>query len=154
MRATDDAGDDQEDAVITELRRYRIKPDRLASWVTFFHEAARRNEAVGSQVEFAGIDPETATFVWLRTFADEADREARKSTFYGADWWTEREAFAMDHVVEYDVVFLETVIHQAGGRLEPVPWPVTGERPGSRADGPPDGWTASTRRTFVRESDR
>jgi hypothetical protein len=141
-----------EAAVITELRRYRIRPEKLRSWVEFFHEAGRRNEAVGSQVEFAGIDPETGTFIWLRTFADEADREARKSTFYGADWWTEREAFAMDHVIEYDVVFLETVLHRDGGQLAAVPWPPDGEAPGSRAaGGPPDGWRTSTRRTFVRE---
>jgi hypothetical protein len=137
--------------VITELRRYRIKPDKLASWVAFFEEAGRRNEAGGSHVEFAGVDPETSTFIWLRTYADEADREARKAAFYGGDWWTQQEAFAMDHVVEYDVVFLETTMHRDGGELVSVPWPVSGERAGSRPDGPPDGWTASTRRTFVRE---
>jgi hypothetical protein len=138
--------------VITELRRYRIRDDRIASWVEFFREAARRNEAGGSQVEFAGVDPETGTFVWLRTYADKADREHRKSAFYGAVWWVENEAFAMDHVLEYDVTFLETAMHREGGRLTSVPWPVAGERPGSRsADDPPDGWVTSTRRTFVRE---
>jgi hypothetical protein len=30
-----------------------------------------------------------------------------------------------------------------------LPWPIDGERPGLRPDGPPDGWTVSTRRTFV-----
>ena len=140
--------------MITELRRYRIKPDRLASWVAFFHEAARRNEAGGSQVEFAGVDPDTSTFVWLRTYTDEADRETRKSAFYGADWWTEREAFAMDHVIEYDVTFLETAIHREGGGLVDVPWPPQGERAGSRGDSPPDGWIASMRQAWVRgESD-
>ena len=79
-------------------------------------------------------------------------REARKTAFYGADWWVENEAFAMGHVIEYDVTFLETVKHRVGGRFETAPWPLTGERPGSRGDGPPDGWTASTRRTFVREA--
>jgi len=124
--------------VITELRRYRIKPDRLASWVAFFHEAARRNEAGGSQVEFAGVDPDTSTFVWLRTYTD----------------WTEREEFAMDHVIEYDVTFLETAIHREGGGLVDVPWPRQGERPGSRGDSPPDGWIASMRQAWVRgESD-
>lgn len=137
--------------MITELRRYRIRPDMLDSWVEFFREAAQRNEAGGSQVEFAGVDRETSTFIWLRTYADEADRETRKGAFYGAGWWSEREAFAMDHVVEYDVTFLETTLHRDGGTLVPVPWPVSGERPGSRSDEPPDGWTASTRRTFVRE---
>ena len=137
--------------MITELRRYRIKPDRLASWVEFFREAARKNEPGGSQVEFAGVDRETSTFVWLRTYADEADREARKAAFYGGDWWLEREAFAMDHVVEYDVTFLDTAIRRAGTELEDVAWPPDGERPGGRADAPPDGWTTSTRRTFVPE---
>jgi len=65
--------------MITELRRYRIRPEMLPSWVDFFEEAARRNEDGGSQVEFAGVDAETSTFVWLRTYADEADREARKT---------------------------------------------------------------------------
>ena len=68
--------------MITELRRYRIKPERLASWVEFFQEAATRNEAGGAHVEFAGVDRETSTFVWLRTYADEADRETRKADFY------------------------------------------------------------------------
>jgi hypothetical protein len=137
--------------MITELRRYRIKPERLASWVEFFHEAATRNEAGGAHVEFAGVDRETSTFIWLRTYADEADREARKAEFYGGEWWTSQEAFAMDHVVEYDVTFLDTVIQRTGGSIAFVPWPMDGERPGSRADGPPDGWSASTRRTFVRD---
>ena len=136
--------------MITELRRYRIKPDRLDSWVEFFRDAARENEAGGSQVEFAGIDRETSTFIWLRTYADEADRETRKAAFYGGDWWLERESVAMDHVLEYDVTFLETAIRRRGGELEDVPRPTAAERPGSRADGPPDGWTPSTRRTFVR----
>ena len=120
--------------MITELRRYRIRPEMLDSWIEFFAEAARRNEDGGAHVEFCGVD-----------------RETRKSAFYGGEWWNEREAFAMDHVVEYDVTFLETTMHRDGGALVSVPWPVVGERPGSRADSPPDGWTASTRRTFVRE---
>jgi hypothetical protein len=140
-----------EAVMITELRRYRIRPEMLDSWIEFFGQAARRNEDGGAHVEFCGVDRETGTFIWARTYADEADRETRKSAFYGGDWWNERESFAMDHVVEYDVTFLDTTMHREGGALVAVPWPVAGERPGSRADSPPDGWTASTRRTFVRE---
>ena len=134
--------------MITELRRYRIKPGRMESWVAFFREAARRNEAGGSPVEYAGIDRESSTFVWLRSYADEADRVARKDAFYGADWWTQNEAFAMDHVLEYDVVYLEAALRRVGELigLEPSTDP---DRPGCHADRPPDGWTASTRRTFV-----
>jgi hypothetical protein len=135
--------------MITELRRYRIKRDRMSWWIAFFEEAARRNEAGGSRIEFAGVDRDTSTFVWLRTYADEADRESRKATFYGADWWQENEATAMDNVLEYDVVFLDTVIRREGGAMTILPWSIDGERPGTRPDGPPDGWTVSTRRTFV-----
>ena len=137
--------------MITELRRYRIKPDRLESWLAFFADAARENERHGSRVEYAGVDAETGTFIWLRSFADEADRQARKDAFYGSDWWLERETFAMDHVLEYDVTFLDVSLYRDGGTLRVAPWPAPGEPAVRRPDGPPDGWVPSTRRTFVPE---
>jgi len=138
--------------MITELRRYRIKPGRMESWLAFFLEAARQHVPHGIRVEYAGVDRETNTFTWLRSFEDEADRVARKNAFYGADWWLEREASAMDHVVEYDVTFLDAAVIREGGSVVAAPWPVTGEPAGSHADGPPDGWGRSTRSTFVSES--
>jgi hypothetical protein len=135
--------------VITELRRYRIKPDMLESWLAFFAEAARENGRHGIRVEYAGVDRETSTFIWLRSFEDEADRVARKDAFYGSDWWVERETFAMNHVLEYGVTFLDAAIVRAGDAAA-VTWPAAGEPAGSRGDGPPEGWITSTRRTFVR----
>lgn len=137
--------------MITELRRYRIRPDRLDSWLTFFREAARENERHGSRVEYAGVDVETSTFVWLRSYDDEADRRIRKDAFYDSEWWKEREAFAMSHVLEYDVTFLHAALVREGGEIVGAPWPASGDRAGSGTDGPPAGWTASTRRTFVPE---
>jgi hypothetical protein len=136
--------------MITELRRYRIKPDRLESWLAFFAEAARENARHGIGVEYAGVDRETSTLVWLRTFADEADRVQRKDAFYGSAWWLEREAFAMDHVLEYEVTFLDAVLVQEGGTLADTPWPAPGDPAGSTPDAPPDGWVRSPRATFVR----
>ena len=138
--------------MITELRRYRIKPDRLESWLAFFLEAASQHDPHGIRVEYAGVDRETSTFTWLRTFVDEADRVARKDAYYGADWWLEREAYAMDHVLEYDVTFLDAFAIRVGDDVIAAPWPAAGEPAGSHADGPPDGWTRSTRATFVRAS--
>ena len=137
--------------MITELRRYRIKPGRMESWVAFFRGAVAEHEPHGIRVEYAGVDRETGTFVWLRTFVDEADRVARKNGYYGSDWWLEREAFAMDHVLEYDVTFLDAAIIREGGVVTPTAWPAGGEPAGSSADGPPDGWVRSTRATFVPE---
>src|SRR5512140_1497374 len=97
-------------SMITELRRYRLKPDRVGSWLAFFNETLAHSERHGIRVEYAGLDAETSTFVWLRTFVDEADRVRRKDAFYGDAWWAEREAFAMDHVLEYEVTFLDATI--------------------------------------------
>jgi hypothetical protein len=142
--------------MITELRRYRIKPDRLDSWLAFFAEAARENERHGIRVEYAGVDREASTLVWLRTFADEADRLSRKDAFYGSAWWLEHEAFAMDHVLEYDVTFLDAALVREGGNLTAAPWPAPGDpaasRPDTQPDAPPGGWIRSPRATFVRDT--
>jgi hypothetical protein len=138
--------------MITELRRYRIKPERLEPWLDFAAEAMRESERHGIRVEYAGVDRETSTFVWLRTFEDEADRVSRKAAFYGSDWWLEREAFAMSHVLEYEVTFLDTALVREGGALAAAPWPAPGARAGSTLDAPPDGWVRSPRATFVREA--
>jgi len=140
--------------MITELRRYRIKPDRLESWLAFFAEAARENARHGIRVDYAGVDRETSTFVWLRSFADEVDRVRRKDAFYGSPWWLEREAFAMDHVLEYEVTFLDAVLVQVGGTLSDERWPAHGDPAGSTPDDPPTGWQRSPRATFVRATDR
>jgi hypothetical protein len=135
--------------MITELRRYRIKADRLDSWIAFFEEAARQNEQHGMPVEFSGVDRSTSDFYYLRSFTDEADREARKASFYGSSWWLEREAFAMSHVIEYEVTFLDTAFVRRDSGLASQRISLDSEQPGSRGDAPPDGWAASTGRLFA-----
>lgn len=140
--------------MITELRRYRLKADKVESWLHFFEETLAHSDRHGIRVEYAGLDAETSTFVWLRSFADEADRVRRKDAFYGDAWWAEREAFAMDHVLAYDVTFLDAAVVRVGGELVGERCPANGERGGSRLDAPPDGWSPSTRRTFVPDGPR
>ena len=42
--------------MITELRRYLIKPGRMDSWREFFDEATRESLRHGIRVEYAGVD--------------------------------------------------------------------------------------------------
>jgi hypothetical protein len=121
----------------------------MASWLEFFAEAARENERHGIRVEYGGVDAEPNTFVWLRTFDDEAARVSQKDAFYGSAWWLDREVFAMDHVLEYEVTFLEAAFVREGGRITRPPWPPGGEKAGSTPDSPPEGWMRSARATFV-----
>lgn len=137
--------------MITELRRYVIKPDRLESWVDFFADAIAEHTRLGMRVEYAGVEMDTATFVWLRSFDDEDARVDQKDAFYGGEWWLEREAFAMDHVLAYDVTFLDAALVREGGTVSRVAWPAKGDRAGSLGDEPPDGWRLSSRAAWVRE---
>jgi hypothetical protein len=136
--------------MITELRYYRIKPEKLDSWVRFFAEAVRENERQGMPIEFAGVDRDTSTYVYARSFQDEAQRQAVKAGFYEGPWWLEHEDFAMDHVVEYRVEFLDTAIVRRESGLTEIPIDLASERPGSRGDDPPAGWVAWSGRTWSR----
>jgi hypothetical protein len=138
-------------SMITELRRYRIAPGRMDTWLAFFGEVLIESKRHAIRVDYAGVDPETDTFVWLRTFDDEADRVARKRAFYASDWWVERETYAMAHVLEYDVTFLQTAVVREAGNAVPIARPTDGAMPGAEGDAPPDGWIRSRRATFVRE---
>ena len=57
----------------------------------------------------------------------------------------------MSHVIEYDVTFLDAALIRDGGQVVRTSWPAAGDRAGSTGDSPPDGWTSSTRRTYVPE---
>jgi hypothetical protein len=136
--------------MITELRRYRIDPERLDSWLTFFEEAIHEHVRRGIRVEYAGLDRETSTLVWMRSFGSEAERAAQKDAYYGSDWWNDRESFAMGHVIEYEVTFLEALIVREGGDVIPATRHDPADRPGARRDGPPAGWEPSTSQRVVR----
>ncbi len=138
--------------MITELRRYRIEPGRLEAWLRFLAEALREHAVHGIRAEYAGVDLETGTVVWLRSFDDEADRVARKAAFYDSDWWRAVESGAMADILEYDVTFLDAAFVHPGGDLEAVPWPAGGAPAGSMKDDPPEGWIRSSRSTFVRRA--
>ena len=136
--------------MITELRYYRIKPEKVESWLALFAEAIRENERQGMPVEFAGIDRDTSTYVYARSFDDEAARQGVKAGFYGSGWWLEHEKFAMDHVLEYRVEFLDAAFVRRDSSFVEVPVDLSTERPGSRGDSPPEGWVESTGRAWSR----
>jgi hypothetical protein len=63
--------------------------------------------------------------------------------------WLEREAFAMDHLLDYSVEFLHVALNRHADHVATAPQVVGGPAAGSTLDAPPDGWTRSTRTTFV-----
>lgn len=96
--------------MITELRIYTIKRGMMPAWLAAWNDAAQRNLASGIRVELAAYDPESmGTFVWLRSFRDEEDRQRREQALYGSDWWREVGDAVMANVVTWEARVLTTV---------------------------------------------
>jgi NIPSNAP len=95
--------------VISEIRTYTIKRHMMPVWLQLFEEAAAHNLEHGIRLDFAGIDPESmGTFIWVRTFRDEQDRQEREAALYGSEWWQRVSDEVMAHVVNYEVRVVQT----------------------------------------------
>ena len=72
-----------------ELRRYRVRPGRMDDWVRYMEEViipfqvARGMVIAGS---FRG-EEDDSTYVWLRRFESEAERERLYAAVYESDQW-------------------------------------------------------------------
>jgi Fe-S-cluster containining protein len=95
--------------MILEVRIYKIKPGLCDRFAEFFDaKALPAQEAMGMRIlgQFRAVDDEN-TFVWLRAFEDEAERERQKTEFYEGPAWKgglEEEAFSM--IEDYSNVVL------------------------------------------------
>jgi hypothetical protein len=106
--------------MLFELRRYRTRPGLRDEWVRFMEETiipfqtSKGMVVVGS---FVGEeDPDV--YVWIRRFADEADRERRYRDVYESEHWKSEIAPRVTELIlrdEIDVTRLQptalSVIH-------------------------------------------
>lgn len=71
-----------------ELRRYKIADGKMDDWVRFMEEVIIPFQVAQGMViagSFRGEDE--TTYVWLRRFASEAEREELYATVYQSDRW-------------------------------------------------------------------
>ena len=71
-----------------ELRRYRIADGKMDDWVQFMEEVIIPFQVAQGMViagSFRGEDE--TTYVWLRRFASEAEREELYAKVYQSDRW-------------------------------------------------------------------
>jgi len=86
--------------VVIELRIYRIKAGKRNDFVQLFDEkGVGAMEAVGMRIlgQFTSLEDET-TFVYLRAFASQVERQRQSEAFYGGRAWKEefeKEVLAM-----------------------------------------------------------
>ncbi len=75
--------------MLYELRQYHIRPGRQVEWVKLMEEEVIPFQVSKGMVilgSFTGQDDESV-YVWLRRFADEAERERLYEAVYQSDHW-------------------------------------------------------------------
>lgn len=99
---------DAQAGIITELRRYRLYPEKREDLISLFdREFVETQEEVGMHVvgQFRDIDHPDA-FVWLRAFANMEARAAALQAFYGGPVWSKHGAQANTAMRNSDNVLL------------------------------------------------
>ena len=87
-----------------ELRRYKIKDGKMDEWVKFMEERIIPFQVSQGMViagSFRGEDD--TTYVWLRRFASEAEREQLYEAVYQTDHWKNDIAPRVAELMEPDI---------------------------------------------------
>jgi NIPSNAP len=74
---------------VIEVRIYTIQPGRREEFVKLYDEVllpAQRRFDLDVLGQFIALDDQE-TFVWLRRFASQAERQRKWEEFYGSDLW-------------------------------------------------------------------
>ena len=77
--------------MLFELRRYTVNPGQQAAWVRFMEEEIIPFQASKGMVilgSFVGEEDESV-YVWIRRFADEAEREKLYAAVYETEHWND-----------------------------------------------------------------
>ena len=72
-----------------ELRQYHVRPGKMAEWVRIMEEEIIPFQVAKGMVICGSFRGETdeSTYVWLRRFENEAEREALYKAVYETDHW-------------------------------------------------------------------
>ena len=71
-----------------ELRQYMIRPGQMEPWVNFMEEKIIPFQlSKGMCILGSFVDEENHRYVWIRRFADEAERDRLYDAVYNTDYW-------------------------------------------------------------------
>jgi hypothetical protein len=70
--------------MIAEVRTYTINKNQMDSWLEHFAEVKEVFKSVGVDIVAAYVNRPQNEFIWIRTFKDEADRDAKMIAFRSA----------------------------------------------------------------------
>ncbi len=73
--------------MISQLRVYTVNKGQMDSWLREFEALRPLLAKHGIRVDGTWVDAESERFIWVRSFEDEADLEAKEAAFYGDPQW-------------------------------------------------------------------
>ena len=95
---------------IVEIRMYKIKPGMRDAFVKFFEEKTLEPQGeVGMRIlgQFRSLDDDE-TFVWVRAFRNQEERDRQTAAFYGGEVWVEElSTEALSMLVSAEVFLVE-----------------------------------------------
>lgn len=95
---------------VVEIRMYKIKPGYRDKFVSFFEKRTLGPQKdCGMRVvgQFRSLEDDD-TFVWIRAFENERERQEKTATFYGGPIWTSKLApEAMNMIASTQVILVE-----------------------------------------------
>ncbi|MEM7356316.1 MAG: hypothetical protein AAF657_36205, partial [Acidobacteriota bacterium] len=94
---------------IVEIRIYRTRPGMREEFIRFFEDTLGDQAAAGLQVrgQFRSLDDEN-TFVWIRSFRNQKERQEQSRAFYlGPAWMEARRAEAAKYLTGGEVLLVE-----------------------------------------------
>ena len=95
--------------MISQLRIYTINRGQMDSWLKAFEGLRPILAKHGIQVDGTWIDTENERFIWVRSFADEADLARKEEAFYGDPEWLANVAHIRGHLARRDIALIRPI---------------------------------------------
>jgi len=86
-----------------ELRRYPLKPGKRDEWVKWMDEEIIPFQMSKGMVVLASfVDEENDTYVWIRRFESQEEKEALYKAVYQSDYWQNVASPRVGDMIERD----------------------------------------------------
>ena len=96
--------------MISQLRTYTINDGMMDQWVKYFSEVLiPMQEKQGIKIDGTWVNQDDNQFIWIRSFADQKDLEAKEAAFYESSEWKAEVDHARSHITGTVVQPMERV---------------------------------------------
>ncbi|ETW99155.1 MAG: hypothetical protein ETSY2_41425 [Candidatus Entotheonella gemina] len=101
--------------MVAQLRIYTINRGMMASWLQLFYEHIRPlHERLGMPVQNAWVNAERTEFIWVRSFNDREEIEAKEAAYFASPERTALGDQPTRHIAKIEVRVMEEVPATAG----------------------------------------